>query len=227
MSLAKKVAAEKAVDWIKEGMSVGLGTGSTAYFMLQKLGERVKEGLHIRAAATSKKTEEIATELGIELIPPSSELLLDVTIDGADEINPQLSLIKGGGGALFREKMIASVSRKLIIIADDSKYVEYLGSFPLPVEIVPFGWEITKKRIDHLGGRSSLRKTNGQIFLTDNQNYILDCSFEKIEQPSDLHHSLKSIPGVVETGLFIEMASMAILGKENGTTHLILLDDAN
>ena len=201
-------------------MKVGLGTGSTAYYMIQKLGNLIKQGLTIEATATSQKTEQLAQSLNIPLISPSANLTLDLTIDGADEVDPRFALIKGGGGALFREKMIASISKELIIIIHEEKYVQHLGKFPLPVEIVPFGQEITQKKINELGGNSSLRMKDGNIFETDNGNYILDCYFELINDPLNIHQSIKLLPGVVETGLFIDMATTVIVGKNDGSTEV-------
>src|SRR4030095_1356809 len=168
---SKRIAAEKAVEFVKDGMIVGLGTGSTAYFAIQKLGQRVKEGLSIKAIATSNQSEELAKELGITLLSFAEIETIDITIDGADEVDERWNLIKGGGGALLREKIVASASKQLIIIVDESKLSQHLGSFPLPVEIVKFGFEMTMKKLQKLGAEPVLRKSNGQAYQTDNGNY--------------------------------------------------------
>ncbi|GAE92935.1 ribose 5-phosphate isomerase A [Gracilibacillus boraciitolerans JCM 21714] len=215
---AKKFAGEKAVEYVKDGMTVGLGTGSTVYWSITKLGNLVKEGLNIKGVPTSKETEKLAKELGIPLVSMSSVDHLDVTIDGADEANPNFELIKGGGGALLREKMVASISKQFIVVIDESKFVNQLGAFPLPVEIVPFSWETTLKTINKLGCTPKLRiKTDSSPpFVSDNENYIADCYFENIENPAELNLQLNMIPGVVENGLFINMADTIVLGKTNG-----------
>ncbi|MDL4839774.1 ribose-5-phosphate isomerase RpiA [Aquibacillus rhizosphaerae] len=212
----KKLVGENAVDYISDGMIVGLGTGSTAYWMVVKLGELVKKGLDIKGVATSKSTETLAHELDIPLVNLSTIEKIDVTIDGADEVNPELQLIKGGGGALLREKMVASISDRLIIVVDESKYVSNLGHFPLPVEVVPFGWELTRKQIEKLGCIANLRIVDQDSFITDNGNYILDCYFEAIHNTTDLHMQLNKIIGVVENGLFVNMANTVLIGLNDG-----------
>jgi ribose 5-phosphate isomerase A len=216
----KKLAAEKAADYIEDGMILGLGTGSTVYWTIKKLGEQVKNGLNIKGVPTSKKTETLAIELGIPLLNLSEVNEVDLTIDGADEVNPNLDLIKGGGGALLREKMVASISRRFIVVVDDSKYVTTLGKFPLPVEVVPFGWEITSKKIGIFGCNPILRMDNHAPFITDNGNYILDCHFETIREAGELDRKLNMTPGVVENGLFVNMAEMVVVGGENGIYSL-------
>ncbi|KXI72059.1 ribose-5-phosphate isomerase, partial [Bacillus cereus] len=171
----KQLAGEYAANFVKDGMKVGLGTGSTAYWAIQKLGQRVKEGLSIQAVPTSKETEALAKQLNIPLILLNDVQRLDLTIDGADEIDSNLQLIKGGGGALLREKIVASSSKELIIIADESKFVTRLGTFPLPVEIIPFSWKQTERKIQSLGCQTTLRLKNNEIFITDNNNMIVDC----------------------------------------------------
>ncbi|WP_276356805.1 ribose-5-phosphate isomerase RpiA [Cohnella caldifontis] len=216
----KRLAAEHAADRIQDGMIVGLGTGSTAYWAIQKLGQRVREGLRIRGVPTSEHSKQLAVELGIPLVNLADVEQVDVTIDGADEIDPDFHLIKGGGGALFREKMVAQHSKTVIIIADDSKLVERLGAFPLPVEVVPFGWEITAKRIERLGCTAALRRAaNGDVFATDNGNRILDCRFGRIEAPASLHQTLKMLTGVVETGLFPHEADHVVIGTADGVVQ--------
>lgn len=224
---SKQVAGEKAAEYVKSGMLVGLGTGSTAYFAIKKLGERMRQELKIQAVATSLATEKLAKEENIPLIALADVDSLDVTIDGADEFDPNLNLIKGGGGALFREKLIASLSDQLIIITDASKEVPVLGAFPLPIEIVIFGWEITMKRIQAMGAKATVRMKEGKPFLTDNGNYILDCEFGPIHDPADLHLRLIQLVGVVETGLFIGMTSMVIVGNEEGELKIFNAHNVN
>ena len=217
----KQLAGEYAANFVKDGMTVGLGTGSTVYWTIQKLGERVKEGLSFQAVPTSKETEALAKQLSIPLISLNEIEILDITIDGADEINLNLQLIKGGGGALLREKIVASSSKELIIIADESKLVTHLGTFPLPVEIIPFSWKQTERKIQSLGCQTTLRLKNNETFITDNNNIIIDCVFpHNITNPANLHTQLKMITGVVETGLFVHMTSKAIIGTKNGIKEL-------
>lgn len=212
MDTNKKIVAEKAVEEIKDGMTVGLGSGSTVYWMLQALGERVKDGLEIVGIPTSQKTEKLAKELGIPLADFSSVDGIDLAIDGADEVDPHLNLLKGGGGSLVREKIVDILAKRLIIIVDETKVVDYLGTFSLPVEVVPFGWETTSKRIAEYGCLPRRREQNGEAFISDNGNYILDCDFESIDKPAELHENLKKLVGVVETGLFINMADVVMVG---------------
>lgn len=217
----KQLAGEYAANFVKYGMKVGLGTGSTVYWTIQKLGERVKEGLSFQAVPTSKETEVLAKQLNISLISLNDVQSLDLTIDGADEIDANLQLIKGGGGALLREKIGATSSKELIIIADESKLVTHLGTFPVPVEIIPFSWKQTERKIQSLGCQTTLRLKNNETFITDNKNMIIDCIFpHNISNPANLHTQLKMITGVVETGLFVNMTSKAIIGTENGIEEL-------
>ncbi|MCG7407299.1 ribose-5-phosphate isomerase RpiA [Paenibacillus sp. ACRRX] len=213
---SKKIAAERAVASVADGMIVGLGTGSTAYWAIEAIGRRVQAGLRIQAVATSRASEEQASGLGIPLLPWSSIDRIDLTIDGADEVDGDLQLVKGGGGALLREKIVAFASERLIIIVDDTKVVTQLGQFPLPVEVVPFAWEMTNRHIQALGCRSSLRMRDNSVYVSDNGNYILDCQFEWIQHAAELHKQLNLIPGVVENGLFISLASTLIIGYEDG-----------
>nr|WP_095742971.1 ribose-5-phosphate isomerase RpiA [Sediminibacillus massiliensis] len=211
----KKAAGEEAVKYIKDGMVVGLGSGSTVNWMLKKLGERIKtEGLKITGIPTSLKTERLAKELGIPLTDFSDMEKIDVAIDGADEVDQHFNLLKGGGGSLVREKIVDAIADELIVIIDDSKRVDQLGAFPLPVEVVPFGWQVTANRIAELGCDPVLRKKDGEVFVSDNGNYILDCRFDHILDPEDLHKQLKSLVGVVETGLFTGMADKVISGVD-------------
>ncbi|MCM3568474.1 ribose-5-phosphate isomerase RpiA [Neobacillus mesonae] len=210
----KKAAGDKAAEFVQDGMVLGLGTGSTVYWTLKRLGEWVNEGLDIKGIPTSTQTEDWAKEFNIPLTNFSEVQSLDLAIDGADEIDPDFNLIKGGGGALLREKLVAMQAKKVMIIADESKMVSQLGKFPLPVEVVPFGWETTSQRIATLGVTPILRKKEGQTFVSDNGNYILDCPFGSISNPADLHKELKLLSGVVETGLFLGMTDTVIIGGE-------------
>jgi len=214
----KRIAAEKALEYIEDGMIVGLGTGSTVEYFLPKLGEKVKEGLNIVGIPTSHRTKTIATRCGIPLSTLTEHPEIDVTIDGADEVDPDLNLIKGAGGALTREKIVAFSSKREIIIVDETKLVQKLGSFsPLPVEVIPFGWYPTKLCIEReFGCRAELRREEENPYTSDNMNYILDCEFNGIEDAEKLEKELKSIPGVVETGLFIDMVDTVIVGTREG-----------
>lgn len=218
---AKQITGEKAAEYVKDGMIVGLGTGSTAYYAVKKVGEMVRGGLKVKAVPTSKETAELAEEEGIELIELADVDKLDLTIDGADEVDKDFNLTKGGGGALLREKIVASASEKLIIIVDESKLVDKLGAFPLPVEITTFSWQYTKKTIDKFDCSSTIRKKDGEIFVTDNGNYILDCDFGQIDNPIKLSEELNKIPGVVENGIFAEMAEIVIVGFDSGEVKVL------
>ena len=216
----KRIAAEKAVTYVKSGMTIGLGTGSTARYAIESLGLMVKDGLDIKAIATSLQSESLAEDLGIRLTNFSEVEKLDITIDGADEVDENLQLIKGGGGALLREKIVAASTRCYIIIADEKKLVRQLGNLPLPVEIIPFGYQSTLPKIKMLGGDVSLRKDAHEIFVTDNGNYIADCSFGIIANPPALQKKIKAVTGVVETGLFLNMANLIIIGCADGTLKI-------
>ncbi|KAB2330994.1 ribose-5-phosphate isomerase RpiA [Bacillus mesophilum] len=209
----KRLAAEEAVKYVKNGMTVGLGSGSTVDFMLHALGKRVQEGLQIQGIPSSKKTEKLAAELGIPLVDFSVTTHIDLAIDGADEIDPSLNLIKGGGGSLVREKVVDACADELIIIADSSKVVSALGRFPLPIEVLTFGFEVTAQYIKNLGGDPVLRRKDGEIFISDNGNYILDCSFGQIDDAAALHGKLVTLVGVVETGIFADMADKVIVAR--------------
>lgn len=218
----KKLAADKAVEYIKDGMIVGLGTGSTAEYAIRKLGELVvKDELDIKGIPTSVHTKKIAKECGIPLATLEEYSVIDITIDGADEVDSKLNLIKGGGGALTREKIVAFHSEKEIIVVDDSKIVKALGvNFPLPVEVLKFGWTATKRALEEFGCICSLRKVMNEPFITDNQNYIIDCDFEHIPEPEQIEFDINSIPGVVENGLFIGLADEVIVGSKQGIMTL-------
>jgi ribose 5-phosphate isomerase A len=216
----KRLAAERACDLVETGMKVGLGTGSTAALFVAELGRR---SLDIIGVPTSEATRRQAESLGIRLATLDEEPALDLTIDGADEIDPALNLIKGGGGALLREKLVAAASRRMVVVADASKQVHHLGRFPLPVEVVPFGLETTRRRIAgclrelELQAEIRLRRTGaGEPFRTDGGNLILDLPLGDIPDPHGLAAVLKSILGVVEHGLFVAMASRALIGGPEG-----------
>ncbi|WP_102262429.1 ribose-5-phosphate isomerase RpiA [Mesobacillus jeotgali] len=211
----KELVGVRAAEYIKDGMVVGLGTGSTAYYTIKKLGELVRAGLNITGIPTSEQTASLAVEQGITLVDFKDVKQIDVGIDGADEFDVDLNLIKGGGGALLREKIIANAASTFIVIADSSKGAEKLGAFPLPVEIVKFGAEISYRKIAELGCEPKLRLSGNQPFITDNGNYILDCDFKQIESPKEMEKQLNMIPGVVENGLFVNMAKKLIT-IENG-----------
>ena len=219
----KMKAAESAVGQVKDGMIVGLGTGSTAWFAVEAIGRRVAEGLRITAIPTSEQTAEHAHRLGVPLSSLAEHHRIDVTIDGADEVERgDLNLIKGGGGALLREKIVASASARLVIIVDETKLVDRLGvHFPVPVEVVPFGWQATAQRVANLGGNPSLRVgADGKAFVTDGGHHIMDCAFGSISAPAQLESDLNSIVGIVENGLFIGLASQVIVA---GTEHVSIL----
>lgn len=220
-NLAKKAAGEKATEWVKSGMTLGLGTGSTAYWTILKLGEMVRHGLDIRAVATSQQSEDLAKELSIPIVAFSEIDHIDLDIDGADEVDEYLCLIKGGGGALLREKIVAANSTTMIVVADDHKVVKHLGHFPLPVEIIPFGHELTLRALTFLNGNPVLRTSGSSLFKTDNGNLIADCHFESIPNPMRLSEQLNKIPGVAENGLFIDMADILIVGTSEGETRIL------
>lgn len=214
---AKQLAAEEAVTYVESGMTVGLGTGSTAYFAIKKIGARVaEEGLQIRAIATSERSETLAKELNIPMVGFADFDELDITIDGADEVDENLNLIKGGGGALLREKIVSVQTRKNIIVVDESKLVTHLGAFPLPVEVVPFALTVVDRKLQQLGCTTILRKQEGKTYITDNQNCILDCHFGKITNPAALHQTINAITGVVDNGLFVQRASIVIAAYGDG-----------
>lgn len=221
---AKFVAAKRSVDFVEDGMRVGLGTGSTAAWMVRCLGELVREdGLRIRGVPTSTRTADLAREVGIEVVTLDEAKWLDLTIDGADEFDGNLNLIKGGGGALLREKIVATASDQMIVIADAAKEVDALGAFPLPVEVIPFGWQTTKSLIeellinmDVLGRDASMRMSGGQPFLTDQGNYILDLHLNRIGNAHRLSMALNQIPGLVENGLFLDVCDIVIVGHGDG-----------
>lgn len=217
----KQLAARAAVQLVESDNIVGLGSGSTATYAIRFLAERVRGGLNIIGIPTSLKTKQLAEQLGIPLTTLDEQPRIDIDIDGADEIDPRLNLIKGGGGALLREKIIASVSRRFIVIAESTKQVARLGRFPLPVEVIPFAQSVIKPQIEALGARVELRSyAYGNPYVTDEGHHILDCTFGEIPDPAALAQKLRSIPGVVEHGLFIGMAEMALVGKDGGVVQI-------
>jgi ribose 5-phosphate isomerase A len=217
----KKLVAEAAVEYVRDGQVVGLGTGSTARHVLAKLVERVRAGLRIRGVATSLETASLATRGGIPLLPDDAEWNIDVALDGADQVDPQLNLIKGGGGALLKEKIVAAAARHFVVFVDETKRVPVLGgNFPLPVEVVQFGWRMSAKFLESLGCAAVLRMKDGQAFITEAGNYILDLSFPKIETPGKLETELEKVPGVVCTGLFVDRADVVLVGTRQGVLTL-------
>ena len=217
----KRVAAEASLQFVEDGNIVGLGTGSTSSIAIELLGERVKAGLRIVGIATSQRSKQQAESLGIPLTTFDEVQQIDVAIDGADEIDLQLRLIKGGGGALLREKIVASAAQLFVVIADSTKQVPALGTFPLPVEVIPFAQKLVAKRIEALGATVSLRKyAYGNPFTTDEGHQILDCHFGRIADPESLALELNAMPGVVEHGLFIDMANIVLIGKAEEVIEL-------
>src|ERR1700757_3108834 len=217
----KEAAARASLQFVKDGQVVGLGTGSTAAYFIKLLGEEVKRGLRIRGIPTSVRSGELAMSLGIPVITLDDCQEIDVTVDGADEVDPQLRLIKGGGGALLREKIVASATRQMIVVADASKQVQRLGKFPLPVEVIKFAQALVAKRISALGAQVQLRTgADGKPFVTDENNHILDCHFGQIQNPDVLARQLSDMPGVVEHGLFIGLASVVLFARGSEIVEL-------
>ncbi|MBL4647056.1 MAG: ribose-5-phosphate isomerase RpiA [Rhizobiales bacterium] len=230
----KRDAAIAALDLVKDGMKLGLGSGSTAEEFVKVLAPRVADGLDIIGIPTSKRTGELATELGIKISTLEDHPLLDLTIDGADEIDPQMRLIKGGGAAHLREKIVATSSKAMAVIADHSKLVDTLGAYPLPLEVVPFGLNATKNMIESIcrldfgmTGALELRMRDGAPLVTDNGNLVLDASFGRIEDPEHLAVALSQVPGLVEHGLFINIATIAFVAGPDGVTVLQRANDKN
>ncbi|HET8721490.1 MAG TPA: ribose-5-phosphate isomerase RpiA [Nitrospira sp.] len=218
----KRAAALAAVDYVKDGMVVGLGTGSTAKHLVLALEERVKAGLQIRGVSTSQETAALAAHCGISLIDHEPRWKIDVAFDGADQVDPSFNLVKGGGGALLKEKIVAASAKQFVVLVDYTKRVAMLGgSFPLPVEVVPFGWGSTARQIEVLtGSRVVLREGSGGPFRTDLGHFIVDVHVPAIDQPQELEIALNYIPGVVETGLFVDRTDVLIVGTPDGIeTH--------
>jgi ribose 5-phosphate isomerase A len=215
----KRAAALEAVEYVKDGMVVGLGTGSTAKHMVLALGEKVKAGMTLRGVPTSHETAALARQSGITLIDSDNRWVIDVAIDGADQVDPGFNLIKGGGGALLKEKIVAASAKQFIVLVDYTKQVPVLGgSFPLPIEIIPFGWGSTAREIETLtNSRVALRERNGAPFKTEAGNLIVDVYLARIDHPRDLEIALNQIPGVVETGLFVGRTDLLIVGTPHGT----------
>jgi ribose 5-phosphate isomerase A len=226
---AKRAAAAKAIEtFLQDGMTIGLGSGTTSRFFVRILGDRVKDGLRVVGVPSSKSTGELAQEVGVPLADLNDVEQLDFTIDGADEIDAKGRMIKGGGANLLWEKIVASASRKMVAIVDESKRVERLGRFPLPVEVVPFAWRSTERHIKNLFKRAGfadvridVRGSTDKPLITDSGHYLLDCHLQEIADPDFLALNLNQIPGVVEHGLFIGIATDAVIGKADGTADTI------
>ena len=226
---AKLAAAAKAIEtFLQDGMTIGLGSGTTSRFFVRILGDRVKDGLRVVGVSSSKSTGELAKEVGVPLADLNDVEQLDLTIDGADEIDPKGRMIKGGGANLLWEKIVASASRKMVAIVDESKRVQRLGRFPLPVEVIPFAWKSTERHLQNLfrkGGyidvRIDVRGTRDKQLITDSGHYLLDCHLQEIADPEFLAANLNHIPGVVEHGLFLGIATDAAIGKPDGSAETI------
>jgi ribose 5-phosphate isomerase A len=211
----KELAARAALEYIHDGQVVGLGSGSTSTLAIRCMGERVRQGLKIRGIPTSIASRDLANQLGIPLTTFDEVQEIDVTIDGADEFDPKLNLIKGGGGAMLREKIVASASKQLVIVTDSSKQVDLLGRFPLPLEVIGFAEPLVAKRVAGLGAKVMRRQDRtGKPYLTDEGHHIFDCHFDRIPDPPALARTLSEMPGIVEHGLFVGMASVVLMAKE-------------
>lgn len=217
IDIEKQNAAREAVKFIQENDIVGLGTGSTAFFAIQEVALLVKNGLKIKGVPTSEHTASLAQSLGIEMLDINAVQSIDITIDGADEFDAELNLIKGGGGALFREKIVASLTKKEIIIADSGKMVDQLGAFKVPVEVLPLALNYVQQELNKLNGKGYLRMKDGQPFITDNHNLIVDTDFGLITDAASLSEQLNQVEGVVAHGLFVNLAAMVIQGKGSET----------
>ena len=232
---AKFVAAKRACQFVEDGMRVGLGTGSTAAWLVRCLGDMVEQdGLRITGVPTSTRTADLARQVGIETVSLDEAKWLDITIDGADEIDPELNLIKGGGGALLQEKIVATASDRMIVIADRTKQVDTLGAFPLPVEIIPFGWQTTKAlleetiaALDVVGERVTLRMDGPAPYVTDEGNHILDLHLGRIGNARQMALILNQIPGVVENGLFIDICDVTVIGHADGRVQVHDINDGS
>lgn len=219
---AKVMAARKSLEFVEPGMVVGLGSGSTATHFIRLLGEQVKAGLKVRGIASSQASEELAMSLGIPVIDFRTVTEIDVAIDGADEVGPELALIKGGGGKLLREKIVASAAKQFVIVADASKVVRRLGRFPLPVEVIQLAEPLVGRKLDALGLRPSRRKAkDGSDYITDEGNFILDCACGEINDPAKIAREIRAMVGVVEHGLFLHMATRALIADGSGVRELL------
>lgn len=217
----KKIAGEKATEYIKDGMVIGLGTGSTSYYMIEKVGELVNAGMKLKAVATSKASEEHALRLHIPIYDINDLPTIDLAIDGVDEIDKQFNAIKGGGGALFREKIVASHAKEVIWILDESKLVKTIGNFPLPVEILPYGYRYVLEQLEKASYLPRIRKKEKEFFLTDNGNYIVDLQLKAPLNTNDIMENVMNITGVLELGLFINMCSRIVVGMNDDTVKVI------
>ena len=219
----KEIAGRRAAAFVEDGMTLGLGTGSTVAFALESIGARIREeGLRVRGVPTSRRTEELARAAGIPLISFEEALSLDLTIDGADEVDPRWNLVKGGGGALLREKIVAAASRVNTVVVGHNKLVDRLGKFLLPVEVVRFGWRPVARSLERLGCKPFLRRTQDEAtFVTDEEHFILDCRFGRIDDPAWLESAIDRIPGVVETGLFIGLTHRLVVGHPDGRCEVL------
>lgn len=220
---AKDAAAKRALEFVKEGMHIGLGTGSTSAHFIHHLSEKCRAGFSIHAASTSKESEQMAREGGIPILDIEKVSHLDLVVDGADEVDGQKRLIKGAGGALVREKIIAAMSGKMIVIVDETKCVTKLGKAPLPVEVVPFAGKATEAQMASLGLSGSYRlDKSGNLFVTDNHNWIFDITFSSPpDNPEELHQQLLQIPAVVDTGFFFNLATTIVVGKADNSVRVI------
>ncbi|MDE2127636.1 MAG: ribose-5-phosphate isomerase RpiA [Armatimonadetes bacterium] len=223
---AKQSAAEAAVRYVQSGMTLGIGTGSTAQYAIEAIGRRVREErLIVRGVPTSERSRELALENGIPLVEAHELDAVDLTIDGADEVDPSLDLIKGGGGALVREKIVAAMSRRMVVICDGSKPCAVLGAFPLPVAVMPFGWEVTRRRVEAVLGPAHLRmRSPGALepFVTDDGLFVLDVRAGAIPNPAETEEEVKRITGVAEVGLFVGLATSALVGRDGGHVEELL-----
>jgi len=215
IEIEKEIAGKIAADYITDGMIVGLGTGSTVSYAIKEIGERVKKGLKIKAVPTSKSTSIMAQKLNIPLVPIDQVESIDLTVDGADEIDPKFNGIKGGGGALLVEKIIASISKENLWVVDSNKLVDKLGTFPLPIEVVPYSVSTVMKKLERKNFKPVIRKLNNMNFITDNNNYIIDLYLGSIKDPKCLEIELNMIPGVIENGLFLNIVDTVIVGKNS------------
>jgi ribose 5-phosphate isomerase A len=217
----KKLAAETAADYVLNGQVVGLGTGSTSRYVMARLSQKVQAGLRIQGVATSLETARLAKEAGISLLANDAEWDIDITLDGADQVDPHLNLIKGGGGALLKEKIVAAASKRFVVVVDESKQVPVLGgNFPVPVEVIPFGWRTLAKRLEKLDCQAKPRMKDGALFITETGHYILDLWFAKIDSPERLESDLEKTPGVVCTGLFVGRADIVVVATRQGINTL-------